>query len=143
MDTVTRNLHDSQTSLSLSSGNVTSYLHYGQASSLLPSSSFTAVTSNINNGQTGAESLTSSGISCLYGCSSAVQTHVHVIGEASTSQLDSADRIMIGKVIEMFPATDIQLIEEAVHDSIELEDAVDIVLNHNDEKSSGKFESCK
>ena len=84
-----------------------------------------------------AEPLTSLNTSNLYGSLSTMQT-TRVIPEASTSQMHDNDRLMKEKLIEMFPSIDIKLIEEAVHDSIELEEAVDILLNHVDDKS-GKF----
>ena len=55
--------------------------------------------------------------------------------EASTSQMHDDDGLMKEKLIEMFPSIDIKLIEEVVHDSIEFEEAVDILLNQVDDKS--------
>ena len=81
-----------------------------------------------------AESLTSLNTSNLYGSSSTMQT-TGVVPEASTSQMDDDDRLMKEKLTEMFPSIDIKLREEAVHDSLELEEAVDILLNHVNDKS--------
>ena len=57
-----------------------------------------------------------------------------VVPEALTSQMHNDDRLMKEKLTEMFPSIDIKLIEGAVHDSVELEEAVDILLNHVDDK---------
>lgn len=81
-----------------------------------------------------AEPPTSLNTSNLYGSLSTMQT-TGVVPEASTSQMHDDDRLMKEKLTEMFPSIDIKLIEEAVHDWLELEEAVDILLNHVDDKS--------
>lgn len=105
-----------------------------------PSSSGTVI-SNLDGRQTGAGSLTSSSTSSLYGSSSTDQTHVGAEASTSHHDYDYDERLMKEKLTEMFPSIDIKVIEEAVHDSIELEEAVDILLHCDDEKS-GKFEHC-
>lgn len=100
-----------------------------------PSSSST-VTSYFTDRQTSAEPLTSFNTSSLCGSSSTIRTDV---GAEATTNDD--DRLMKEKLIKMFPSNDIKLPEEAVYDSMVLEEAVDIFLYHADSKS-GKLKDC-
>ena len=115
---------------------VTSNLHVLNTQTVrgTPSNS---MTSYFTSTPPSAELLTSLNTSNLYGSLSTMQT-TGVVPEASTSQMHDDDRLMKEKLIEMFPSIDIKLIEEAVHDSTELEEAVYILLNYVDDKS-GKF----
>ena len=61
---------------------------------------------------------------------------IHTKEEASASY--DPDRTIREALAEMFPGVDSQVIEEAAHDSLELHDAIDFVLNRNQGKT-GKF----
>lgn len=61
---------------------------------------------------------------------------IHTNEEASASY--DPDRTIREALAEMFPGVDSQVIEEAAHDSLELHDAIDFVLNRNQGKT-GKF----
>ena len=62
---------------------------------------------------------------------STVLTPLHT--QASTSHDD--DSLINEKFSETFPDASTVLTQEAMHDSIELEEAVDILLNHGNENS--------